>query len=79
MNGFWKDHTSTWISPLFSVVLQDEVYEVWGEAILGCFWLYRSCCSTQNTWELWGGKGWGWMELRAGVGEHGELETENPQ
>lgn len=30
MNGFCKDHTATWFLPLFSTVLQIEVYKVCG-------------------------------------------------
>lgn len=49
MNGFCRDHTSTWVFPLFSVSLQAEVCEMWGRGNPG---VHRSRCSTQNTFEL---------------------------
>lgn len=30
MNSFCRDHTSTWVFPLFPVFLQADVCEVWG-------------------------------------------------
>lgn len=45
------------------------------EAILGCTGVVAPH-KTPLSCRI--GKGWGWMKLRPGVGEHGELEAENP-
>lgn len=57
--------------------LQAEVDKVGGGGNPGV--LLAAQLSTQNTWELRAERGGSWMELRAGIGDHRELEGGNPR